>query len=130
LILERGGYYGGNKKTSRINLNALLLKTLLIELNYTRNQVALPDYPSFSTNTINARISYSVSPDLYLKSFVQYNDGNNLANFNFLLWYIYRPGSDLYVVYNQGWDTDIPGEHSFRARDRSLTVKITYWLSR
>ena len=39
-------------------------------------------------------------------------------------------GSDLYVVYNQGWDTDLPGGTPTRVRNRSLSVKLTYWLSR
>jgi hypothetical protein len=128
--VERGGYYSGRKQSYRFNLNLLFAKTLLVESNYTRNEVTLPDEPTFTTNTVNTRISYSVSPDLYLKTFLQYNDERNLANFNFLLWYIYRPGSDLYIVYNQGWDTDYFGPHSFYTRDRSLTVKLTYWLSR
>ncbi len=40
---------------------------------------------------------------------MQYNDDRRLATLNLLLWSIYRPGSDLYVVYNQGWDTDLAG---------------------
>jgi hypothetical protein len=129
-VFESGGYYGGRKRSYGVNLSLTFARTLLIESNYTRNDITLPEQPSFATNTINTRVSYSFTPDLYVKTFLQYNDGSNLANFNFLLWYIYRPGSDLYIVYNQGWDTDLLGPHSYRARDRSLTVKITYWLSR
>ena len=129
-LFERGGYYGGQKQSYGFNLSVAPAGTLLIDANYTRNHITLPEQPSFATNTINTRISYSFTPDLYLKTFLQYNDGSRLANFNFLLWYIYRPGSDLYIVYNQGWDTDLLGPHSYRARDRSLTVKLTYWLSR
>jgi hypothetical protein len=125
--VELGGYYSGKKQSYLFGLNLLFAKTLLVESNYTRNEITLPDEPEFTTNTINTRISYSVSPDLYLKTFLQYNDERSLANFNFLLWYIYRPGSDLYIVYNQGWGTE---PHNFHTRDRSLTVKLTYWLSR
>ena len=127
---ERGGYYGGEKQSYSFDLDLFFAKTLLIESNYTRNEITLPDQPSFATNTINTRVSYSFTPDLYLKTFMQYNDGRKLANFNFLLWYIYRPGSDLYIVYNHGWDTNLLGPHSYQTRDRSLTVKVTYWLSR
>jgi hypothetical protein len=128
--LERGGYYGGRKKSYGFDLNLIPFRTLLIEANYTRNEIALPEQTPFATNTINTRVSYSFTPDLYLKTFVQYNDERKLANFNFLLWYIYRPGSDLYIVYNHGWDTNLLGPHSYQTRDRSLTVKLTYWLSR
>ena len=84
----------------------------------------------------NWRVSHSFSPDFYLKGFVQYNDDRNTASFNFLWWYHYKPGSDLYVVYNQGWDLDLPLTsrdallNSYRVRSRSLQVKLTYWLAR
>jgi hypothetical protein len=65
-----------------------------------------------------------------LKSFVQYNDDRRAASVNLLLWWVYRPGSDLYVVYDQGWETDIPGPEGLRVRNRSLSLKFTYWLSR
>jgi hypothetical protein len=47
----------------------------------------------------------------------------------------YKPGCDFYVVYNQGWETDLPLtswqalEQSYRVRSRSLAVKMTYWLA-
>ena len=47
-----------------------------------------------------------------------------------LFWSIYKPGSDFYVVYNQGWNTDMPGPHAIQVKNRSLSVKLTYWLSR
>ena len=57
-------------------------------------------------------------------------DERRLASFNVLFWFIYRPGSDLYVVFNQGWNTDLPGPETMRVRNRSLAIKMTYWLSR
>ena len=71
-----------------------------------------------------------------MKAFVQYNDDRKTSSFNFLWWYHYKPGSDLYVVYNQGWDIDLPLtsrqalEQSYRVHSRSLAVKMTYWLAR
>ena len=41
---------------------------------------------------------------------------------------MYRPGSDLYIVYNQGGETGQPD--GLRVRSRSLAIKFTYWLSR
>jgi hypothetical protein len=75
-------------------------------------------------------VSYSFSPTLFVKAFAQYNDTRKQASLNLLLWNIYRPGSDFYVVYNQGWNTDLPGPHTIAAKNRSLSLKLTYWLSR
>lgn len=128
--VERGGYYDGEKATYRAALNFVLKDTLLIEPNFTVNVIDLPDRPTYTTNTLNTRVSYSFSPDLFVKGFAQYNSDRQIATFNALLWYVYRPGSDLYVVYEHGWDTDLPGPASTRTRSRSLAVKMTYWLAR
>ena len=64
-----------------------------------------------------------------MKAFVQYNDDRRLANLNLMLWSIYRPGSDFYVVYNQGGTPTCPGCRRARA-EPDAAVKLTYWLSR
>lgn len=79
---------------------------------------------------LNVRVSHSFSPNLFLKGFAQYNDDRRTASFNFLFWYIYKPGSDLYIVYNQGWDATVPVPQQYTVRNRSLAVKMTYWLAR
>jgi hypothetical protein len=133
---DAGGYYSGDRQALRASLNIQVGKTLLFEPNYTHNRVQLPGRDNYSSNVLNFRVSHSFSPDFYLKGFIQYNDDRNTASFNFLWWYHYKPGSDLYVVYNQGWDTDLPlssraiPETSSRVRSRSLAVKMTYWLAR
>ena len=133
---DLGGYYSGERQSLRANVTIQAGKTLLFEPNYTHNRVDLPGRPLYTSNVVNFRVSHSFSPDFYLKGFVQYNDDRDTASFNFLWWYHYKPGSDLYVVYNQGWDLDVPltsrdlPPSSYRVRSRSLQVKLTYWLSR
>jgi hypothetical protein len=129
--VDVGGYYGGDKQTVRANVNFLVGRTLLFEPNYTRNRITLPGRPAYTTNVVNFRVSHSFSPDIYWKGFFQYNDDRRTSNFNLLFWYVYRPGSDLYIVYNNGWDTERPGQpRGFHVRDQRLAVKLTYWLSR
>lgn len=126
---EAGGYYDGERQAVRAAVNFQLGRTLLLEPNYTRNWITLPGRPTYATNTLNFRVSQSFSPDLFVKAFMQYNDERRTASFNFLFWYIYKPGSDLYIVYNEGRETDLPDRWS-RPRNRSLAVKMTYWLAR
>ena len=133
---DAGGYYSGDRQALRASVNIQVGKTLLFEPNYTHNRVQLPGRADYASNVLNFRVSHSFSPDFYLKGFIQYNDDRNTASFNFMWWYHYQPGSDLYVVYNQGWETDLPlssravPETSSRVRSRSLVVKATYWLAR
>jgi hypothetical protein len=130
LSYATGGYYSGEKQTAQAGLNFLPLETLLVETSYTRNHVTLPERPTYITNTLSTRVSYSFTPDLFLKSYIQYNDANRTASLNLLFWYIYRPGSDFYIVYDQGWDTELPGPHAVQTRAKSLAIKMTYWISR
>jgi hypothetical protein len=127
--VETGGYYNGERDTVRASINFQLGRTLLLEPNYSRNWIRLPGRQQYVTNTLNFRVSQSFSPDLFVKGFVQYNDERRSASVNLLFWYIYKPGSDLYVVYNEGRETDVPDRWS-RPRNRSLAVKMTYWLAR
>ena len=127
--VETGGYYSGDRDSVRAAINFQLGKTLLLEPNYTKNWIRLPGQPTYVTNTLNFRVSQSFSPDLFVKAFMQYNDERRAASVNVLFWYIYKPGSDLYVVYNEGRETDLPERWS-RPRSRSLAVKMTYWLAR
>ncbi len=128
--VDLGGYYSGTKRSYRVAVNVISLQRLLVETNYTHNAIVLPDRPSYQTNTVNARISYPFSAELFAKGFLQYNDERHLASLNLLLRYEYRPGSDFYVVLNEGWDTDLPPPTTMRTRNWSLAVKTTYWLSR
>ena len=133
---EFGGYYNGDRQSYRANVTLQVGKTLLFEPQYVHNRVTLAGRPLYTSNVLNFRVSHSLSPDFYLKGFVQYNDDRKTASFNFLWWYHYKPGSDLYVVYNQGLDLDLPLtsravlDRSYRVRTRSLAVKMTYWLAR
>lgn len=127
---EAGTYYSGERQAMRVSWNVQAGRALLLEPNYTRNRITLPGRPTFVANTLNVRLSQSFSPNLYLKGFYQYNDAVRTANINVLLWYIYKPGSDFYLVFNQGYETDRPEHLDPRVRNRSVTMKVTYWLAR
>jgi hypothetical protein len=128
--ITTGSYYNGDKTTYSAGLSLLPTERLLVEASYNHNRITLPFVLSYVTNTISTRFSYSFSPTVFAKAFFQYNDDRKLASLNLLFWCIYLPGSDLYIVYNQGWDTDVPGLQSARVKSRSLAIKLTYWLSR
>lgn len=128
--VESGSYYDGDKTTYSTGLSIVARETLVLDLAINHNRITLPATPVYATNTISTRLSYSFSPTVFAKAFAQYNDDRKLASLNLLFWSIYRPGSDFYVVYNQQWDTDLPGARFLQRKNRTLSVKLTYWLSR
>ena len=56
---------------------------------------------------------------------MQYNDAAELVGLNMRFNWEYRPGTDLFVVYNENWAAP-----TFSAREttrRQLIVKLTSW---
>lgn len=73
---------------------------------------------------------YAFSTDMYLKAYIQYNsdrlryDGRIKWNANILFRYIYKPGSDIYIVYNQ---EQLIGNNNNEITNRTLMAKVVYF---
>jgi hypothetical protein len=119
-----GGFFSGDKKTLTLSSIAKPSAHFSYELNYERNDVDLPE-GDFVTNLVGTRLNYSFSNRFFTSAFLQWNSDAELASVNFRLNYIYKLGSDLFIVYNENRRTaDLrPG-----VIDRSLIVKFTYLL--
>ena len=76
-------------------------------------------------NLFRGRLDYSFSTELFAKLFAQWNADSNVVSTNFLINYIYRPGSDFYFVFNQTYDTN--GTTKSRLLDSAVVAKVTYW---
>jgi len=119
--LDAGEFYNGERKSLSLGGHIRPAVKLLITGGYNWNAIELPD-GDFSTNTINGRSIYTFSPDFFIKLFLQWNDDSKVVRGNFLLRYTYRPGSDLYIVYNELWQA---GD----VKQRSIVGKLTYFLN-
>ena len=76
-------------------------------------------------NLFRGRLDYSFTTGLFAKLFAQWNADTNVVSTNFLINYIYRPGSDFYFVFNQTYDTN--GTTRSRLLDSTVVAKMTYW---
>jgi hypothetical protein len=76
-------------------------------------------------NLFRGRLDYSFTTGLFAKLFAQWNADTNVVSTNFLINYIYRPGSDFYFVFNQTYDTN--GTTRSRLLDSTVVGKVTYW---
>jgi hypothetical protein len=121
-------FYGGTKQTISGAVGVRGSSHLSSELQFSRNDVTLP-WGDFLANLAILRVDYAVSPRATVRSLTQYNsltrEVTNSVRFNF----IYRPGSDLYVVYNDLQQTGVP-QGLFTPSDRQLVVKLNYLLTR
>ena len=85
------------------------------------------DHPTgrLISNIIGNRITYAFTTDMFIKSYVQWNELDKKVSSNFLFYYQYRPGTDLYLVYNESRDSYLA--NVIGIRDRSLVLKCTYF---
>ena len=125
-----GDFYNGIRRGFDIRLDLRFAGRFSVEPRYEFNRIALPQQGesdkqvSFDTNIFGGRVVYSFSTDLFTKFYIQWNSDRNLITTNFLVNYIYRPGSDIYFVFNQTYGTD---SMTSGLMDTTLVGKVTFW---
>ena len=121
--LYLGQFYNGNLYRVKTSGFFKISKNLNMEFIYDRNQFDLPvDGGKFTTNIVASRIIYSFTPDLYTKAFLQWNDDEELFISNFLVRWIYKPGANIYLIYNE---TRKLGSGGY-IQDRALMLKVSF----
>ena len=118
-----GDFYSGTRRGFDLRLDLRLTERFSVEPRYEFNRVTLPQ-GTFDTNVFGGRIGYAFSTDMFTKLYVQWNSDRDLITTNFLVNYIYRPGSDFYLVFNQTYGTD---SLTSGLMDTTLVGKVTYW---
>lgn len=124
------GYFGGDRKDLSASLGARITSQFSLGGEYRRSDVDnLPSGGGFVTDLGALRVDYTFSPALSLRTLSQYNSSSDQWSTSARLRYIYRPGSDIYVVYDEvRRDVNgIPIREEFR--DRRLILKATFLLS-
>lgn len=119
--LEIGTYYTGQRYRLMLQNGFRPSGKLSIETDYEVNLLRLPE-GNLNIHVLSNRLIYSFTTDFYLKLFTQWNNDRELASLNFLLNYRFRPGSDIYLVYDQGFDA----VSSLDERTRAVLVKVSY----
>ena len=122
LSLETGSFYDGELTAvgfSRGRIN--VTPRFSLEPNISINWVDLPT-GSFTAKLIGSRVTYTVTPLMFVSALLQYNSSSNLVGANVRLRWEYQPGSELFVVYNDERDTLTRGVPDLR--NRAFIVKV------
>lgn len=114
--------FGGTVDTYGARLSLAGGSHLSLGLGVTRNRVDLP-WGRFTADLASLRASYAFSTRLALYSLVQYNSLEKQLLTNLRLSFIHRPGSDLFVVFNEERGD---GTTLGNVRNRALIIKMTY----
>jgi len=121
-------FYDGTRQTLTAAAGVRASSRLSAELQFNRNDVKMP-WGDFLVNLTTMRVDYTFSPRMTIRSLTQYNTSTHEISNNIRFNFIHRPGSDLYVVYNDLSQTGLPAD-IFGKKDRQLVVKATYLMQR
>jgi hypothetical protein len=77
---------------------------------------------SFTTHLAGARATWTPTPFMFTSAFLQYNSSSHSLSANVRLRWEYRPGSELFVVYNE--DRDTLARRFPQVATRAFIVKI------
>ncbi len=121
--LDAGGFYNGHFLGLDAQAGLRLSSNLHLELTLNRNRFDLPvPGGKFTTTIAGTRFIYSFTPDLYAKAYLQWNDAERLFKSNFQVRWIYRPGANLYFIYNE---TRKLGGAGY-LQDRIIMLKVSF----
>jgi len=121
-------FYDGNRTDISLSAGVRISSQLATTARYTRNDVDLPA-GAFVAEVGSLQLDYAFSPNTSLRTLTQYNSSNEQWSTSVRFRYIYRPGSDLYIVYDEV-RRDVAGSPlPTEFRDHQLVVKMTYLIS-
>jgi hypothetical protein len=119
-------FFDGTRKDSMLKMGLRLSSQLSTEAQYNRNDIDLPG-GAFVINLASIRVDYALSPTMTLRSLTQFNSATDQFSTSARFRYTYRPGSDIYLVYDE-LRRDPVGFTEYR--DRRLLLKVAHLLSR
>ena len=122
-----GGFFDGNWLRTNSGLTFRLSRFLRASTQWTYADVKL-QAGAFSFDQFRQRIDVSFSPNIRLNLLAQYNTSDELLGVNARFHWIYRPGSDLFIVYNENWTAETISRRE--PLGRQLIVKLNYLLQR
>ena len=121
-----GKFYNGDKYSIEGNLNWRMepFFQTRIQLNY--NYIDLPNpYPTKSIWLIGPRFDVTFNKSLFWNTLIQYSNQQESLSINSRLQWRFAPLSDLFIAYNDNYNTNAP----LSPRFRSINLKLTYWLN-
>jgi hypothetical protein len=122
LSVDYGTFYDGHKTTVSVARGRIPVTTQLsVEPTYSYNRARL-SVGEFTTHLAGSRVTWTMTPLMFASALLQYNSGSNAVSTNARFRWEYRPGSELFVVYNEERNTLSPRFPTLN--NRSFIVKF------
>lgn len=119
-------FYDGDRTDTSASVGVRFTDRFSTEASYGRNDVNLSN-GSFQLDLASVKVDFALSPTMTLRAISQYNTSTDQFGTSARFRYEYKPGSDIYVVYDEV-RRDPSGLPLFQ--ERQLLLKFTHLLSR
>lgn len=126
---EIGSFFDGWQYSINASPVWYVSKHLELSGSYTYNKIEFPDRDqSLDVHIARFKVESALNTKLSTSAFIQYNSVSKSLSTNFRFRYNFREGNDLWIVYNEGMNTDrlrlTP--HLPVSDNRTLLLKYTY----
>lgn len=117
---ELGDFFDGERADLSLGVNWRPSAIGSFEAEYVRNDVDLPA-GDFRVHIARVRAQLQFGPELSWSNFVQWDNRSENLGLNSRLWWIPKPGTEYFLVVNQGWNWDTS---SFTPETTQVTFKV------
>ncbi len=118
--LRWGDFYSGTRVDYRPSLAWRPSRHITLGVGYSYRDIDLRE-GSFEVHLASLRLRLALSPDLSWSTVVQFDNLSDDVGLNSRIRWTWRPGNDVFLVWNQGWDYDDARFHRLAAE---VTVKV------
>jgi len=120
-----GEFFNGRRTTFEGSATLRLQPKVLLSLDLNYNSINLPDpFPSADIWLVSPRVQITLNRSVFWTTLVQYGNQSDNLGINSRLQWRFAPLSDLFIVYNDNYFVN-----NFMPRNRSINLKLTYWLN-
>lgn len=124
VVLETGTFYNGDRTTLSVNTGRMqVTPQVSLEPSMSINWVDLVQ-GSFTARVARTRATYTITPRMFVSGIVQYNSAGSSFGSNVRFRWEYRPGSELFVVYTDDYNTEEVRPDVTSLRNRALVIKF------
>ncbi|MEO7157768.1 MAG: DUF5916 domain-containing protein [Vicinamibacterales bacterium] len=124
LVYETGSFYNGDRQSIALNTGRLqITPQVSLEPSVSINRVDLAQ-GTFTAKVARTRATYTITPRMFVSGIVQYNSAGTSFGSNVRFRWEYRPGSELFVVYTDDFNTEELRPDVSSLRNRALVIKF------
>jgi hypothetical protein len=120
-----GSFFNGTKLSYTASLNYRIQPFGNIGVNFTRNEIWLPDsYGEAHLMLISPKLEFTFPKNIFWTTFIQFNTQINNMNIYSRFQWRFAPMSDIFLVYSENINID-----PIMEKTRGIQLKFVYWFT-